>query len=943
METMTLKSKRFIKRAVFLLMLLAFGMDSYASEIVGTVTDGGAVYTLYKIDNSVFEPYYYAAVNDFSSGATSVYIRSTITYNYQTYTVERLNYNYFSGNVMSGISSTTVKTIRFEGSPTWRYRDNYPTLNCPNLTDIYCEGSSPSFPIGSTYSDLFKSPTAGNVTLHLSNKSLEEIYNLKKNKPYNGFKDVVSMNETPPIRHIYMTIKNARVKIGNTYYTEDQDLQVSQYTDFTFNVMNVAGDCEVSSVKMNGREILNEMTFTESSSNLNEYYSYTLAPVVNDTYIAIEGERAVYEVGVICNQGGTLDCPSLDVHPIYPNQYSVIQWFKNSSNPTLTITPNAGYTLDNVYCNSMIVTPGVTQKSDGTYTYPLTGDYFISVMFKSAVDNIQFADANVKDICVYNWDTNHDGELSKAEAAAVTTLKVDDTSVFYDLGSAITSFDELQYFTGLTTIEDFAFYNSSLTSVVLPNSITAIGNHSFDGTQLKTILFPEGVTDIGDYSFYNVTNLESVLLPENLTKIGNFAFTGTAIRHIFIPQNVSYIGDRTYNPFSKCTNLVSIEVDERNQTYDSRDHCNAILYTWSDGTTAYVVSGCQSTVLPQNAQTKLIHAGQSSFEGMGLKKMVLPENFGWIYQYAFANNTLDSLIIKKKEAFDYKPYNYARSSTSAPNMLNTVVVVPYGTKAAYVAKGWIGEGDEGTQVVKKVIEAAPQPSDILQAVIIPAEDRYIKIFIDDDNVLGFDNKTFIYEMQKGGTYKIGVSIKSGLAENHLYINGVEQTEYVDNGDGYLTYTVTNVAEDMVIEANYTDKEWFIPICTTPGGKTSVYYKNTNGEEQGASYDPAELSIFELYGVKAGEDIRFLIEPKEGYQLFMVYYVYERPIGAEAEVKPLEGGSYEFILPANQITTDKTTPIIIYKKIGEDVNYDLNGDGTVNVVDLTKLVDYILHK
>ena len=39
--------------------------------------------------------------------------------------------------------------------------------------------------------------------------------------------------------------------------------------------------------------------------------------------------------------------------------------------------------------------------------------------------NIVFTDSNVKAICVSattNWDTNHDGELSEAEAAAVTDL-----------------------------------------------------------------------------------------------------------------------------------------------------------------------------------------------------------------------------------------------------------------------------------------------------------------------------------------------------------------------------------------------------------------------------------------------------------------------------------------------------------------------------------------
>ena len=36
-------------------------------------------------------------------------------------------------------------------------------------------------------------------------------------------------------------------------------------------------------------------------------------------------------------------------------------------------------------------------------------------------DNITFADANVKALCVGNWDANYDGELSTEEAAAVTS------------------------------------------------------------------------------------------------------------------------------------------------------------------------------------------------------------------------------------------------------------------------------------------------------------------------------------------------------------------------------------------------------------------------------------------------------------------------------------------------------------------------------------------
>jgi hypothetical protein len=378
---------------------------------------------------------------------------------------------------------------------------------------------------------------------------------------------------------------------------------------------------------------------------------------------------------------------------------TAIRWLKTDGNPTLKIIPNDGCTFDRLYYNSNDNTARATDNGDGTYSYILTDDAYISLVFK---DNsiIQFADPAVKAICVANWDTNHDGELSKAEAAAVTTL-----GTVFKNKTDITSFDEFQYFTGLTAVEADAFYNASLTSIVLPNTITEIKLRAFSGTRLTSIQFPEGLTTIGEKAFYNAESLEYVKFPQSLTTIGYYAFHATALTHIFIPQNVTYIGDETANPFSGCKKLVSIVVDERNGSFDSRDNCNAIIRSVG---TATVVVGCQSTTLPKNAQTKTIHLGMTSFNGLGLKKFVIPEHFGYFYEYALAGNDLDSLIIKKKEAFSYSPYYFSFSSQSAPNMLNTVVVVPYGMKAAYVAKGWVGEGDDGTQVVKQVVEAEPE-------------------------------------------------------------------------------------------------------------------------------------------------------------------------------------------------------------------------------------------
>ena len=90
-------------------------------------------------------------------------------------------------------------------------------------------------------------------------------------------------------------------------------------------------------------------------------------------------------------------------------------------------------------------------------------------------ERIQFADATVKALCVANWDIDNDSELSEAEAAAVTSLG----SIFRKK-KEITSFNELRFFTGLTSIGDEAFFDcSGLTSVTIPNSVTSIGNYAF--------------------------------------------------------------------------------------------------------------------------------------------------------------------------------------------------------------------------------------------------------------------------------------------------------------------------------------------------------------------------------------------------------------------------------------------------------------------------------
>jgi hypothetical protein len=71
---------------------------------------------------------------------------------------------------------------------------------------------------------------------------------------------------------------------------------------------------------------------------------------------------------------------------------------------------------------------------------------------------------------------------------------------------------------GITTIKQYAFQNSPIESIILPQSLTTLGSQSFRNCyKLKEITIPDNVTDLGVQTFSNCISLRSVKLPKNLT------------------------------------------------------------------------------------------------------------------------------------------------------------------------------------------------------------------------------------------------------------------------------------------------------------------------------------------------------------------------------------------------------------------------------------------
>ncbi len=232
-------------------------------------------------------------------------------------------------------------------------------------------------------------------------------------------------------------------------------------------------------------------------------------------------------------------------------------------------------------------------------------------IFKSIIqdDNITFADSNVKSVCVDNWDTNEDGELSLVEALMVTSL-----GQKFRGNTDIISFKELQYFRSVKTLYDDFHNCSSLVDIKFPNSVKNIGESTFQGCNKLTLAdgLPEYLENIGVYAFTYCYNLGDIYIPETVTNIDFRAF-------------------RESNP-------LSLTVDPDNTIYDSRNNCNAIILKSEDG----LWVGCSKTVIPEGVK----YLNWYSFSGRkGLEYIVIPEGMEHVGNRTFLRTDLHSVTL----------------------------------------------------------------------------------------------------------------------------------------------------------------------------------------------------------------------------------------------------------------------------------------------------------
>lgn len=231
-------------------------------------------------------------------------------------------------------------------------------------------------------------------------------------------------------------------------------------------------------------------------------------------------------------------------------------------------------------------------------------------------------------------------------------------------------------------IGSHAFFNSALTSIRIPDSVTVIGESAFAHSALASIQIPDSVTVIEESAFASCSalgnirlskslraisrslfsdcvSLTEVSIPDSVNSIGRFAFSGcSALKSLHIPASVKRC---EIGAFSRNHALKSITVDEQNPYFSVKGNClvrtdksssmdsvtnktvlsdTHVMFYWdtfcgmiAPGTLLW---GCETSKIPSDGSVTVI-AGDSFAGCKALKTLRIPNTVTEIHGSAFSD------------------------------------------------------------------------------------------------------------------------------------------------------------------------------------------------------------------------------------------------------------------------------------------------------------------
>ncbi len=185
----------------------------------------------------------------------------------------------------------------------------------------------------------------------------------------------------------------------------------------------------------------------------------------------------------------------------------------------------------------------------------------------------------------------------------------------YDGVASITS---LIVPSSVTAIESRVFAGCTrMTRIYLPDNLASIGDEAFSRcAALESVALPETLLTVGSYAFADCTSLQSVVLPDDLQSVGSYAFSGcAALREVSVGSALTNLGNYA---FTGCSSLQNVHVAAGNTVYRDVD---GILYNKAGDTLLRYPQGRADTSYIVPPQVSAI--GLGAFSGAQLQSLYI--------------------------------------------------------------------------------------------------------------------------------------------------------------------------------------------------------------------------------------------------------------------------------------------------------------------------------
>ena len=185
--------------------------------------------------------------------------------------------------------------------------------------------------------------------------------------------------------------------------------------------------------------------------------------------------------------------------------------------------------------NGHLVIPEGVEEIAGTTIQEFSSTGYLTTGFSPfAIGKINMSESDAS-------DKLNENSIIKSVTFPSTLKKIGDLAFAY-----CSNLTDLDLPEGLEEIGDGAFMNSeNLTgNLLIPDGVTTIGNYAFGETSITSLIFGNNVKIIGDYAFIGIEQITGKLyLPDSVLTIGIEAFSKTNITSVSISSSTSYNND----------------------------------------------------------------------------------------------------------------------------------------------------------------------------------------------------------------------------------------------------------------------------------------------------------------------------------------------------------------------------------------------------------------